>query len=83
MSRVATESVDFTLDDGETLTLDQMALLCVYQALLELSPRPGAASVATTVLDASREDVQGSPIELDVLESSAIREAVGLLQAEG
>ena len=75
-------SVRFALNDGETLTLDDGILLEVYEQLWELAPKPGAASTAAAVIAASRETLHGPPIKLSVLESSALREAVGLLQTE-
>jgi hypothetical protein len=76
---VSDGSIRFALDDGETLTLDDGILLDVYELLWGLAPKPGAASAATAVRGASRTSLHGPPIKLDELESSALREAVAML----
>ncbi len=72
-------SVRFVLDDGGMLTLAEGDLLEVYELLWKLVPKPGAVSVAVLIRGATRADLAGVPIDLDVPQSAAMREAVALL----
>jgi hypothetical protein len=72
-------SVRFVLDDGAMLTLAEGDLSEVYELLWKLVPKPGAVSVAVLIRGATRADLAGVPIDLDVPQSAAMREAVALL----
>jgi hypothetical protein len=72
--------VRFALDDGETLTLTEGDLEQVYEQLWRLAPRAGAISVAVLIRGATSANIAGVPIDLDVPQSAAMREAVALLQ---
>jgi hypothetical protein len=72
-------SVRFVLDDGAMLTLAEDDLSEVYELLWKLVPKPGAVSVATMIRVSARSDLMGSPIDLDLPQSAAMREAVALL----
>jgi hypothetical protein len=72
-------SVRFVLDDGARLTLAEGDLSEVYELLWKLVPKPGAVSVAVLIRGATRADLAGVPIDLDVPQSAAMREAVALL----
>jgi hypothetical protein len=76
---VAEGSARFNLDDGETLTLAQGDLYQIYELLWQLAPKRGAVSTAAVIRGAVRSGTFGSPIELDVSQSVAMREAMVLL----
>jgi hypothetical protein len=71
--------VHFVLDDGEKLTLAEDDLAQVYELCWKLAPKPGAVSVAALIRGATRASIVGAPIDLDVPQSAAMREAVALL----
>jgi hypothetical protein len=72
--------VRFTLDDGQTLTLVEDDLAQVYELCWKLAPKAGAISVAALIRGAARANVTaGLPIELDMSQSAAMREAVAML----
>ena len=73
--------VRFVLDDGETLTLAEDDLAQVYELCWKLAPRPGAVSVAAVIRGATRANIVGAPIDLNVSQSAAMREALALLHA--
>jgi hypothetical protein len=68
------------LDDGGMLTLAEGDLKQVYELMWELAPKPGAVSVAVLIRGATRAHLAGVPIDLDVPQSAAMREAVALLR---
>jgi hypothetical protein len=72
-------SVRFNLDDGETLTLARGDLDQIYELLWRLAPKRGAVSTAAVIRGATRSAIFGAPIELDVPQSAAMREAMVLL----
>jgi hypothetical protein len=69
----------FNLDDGETLTLAQGDVDQIYELLWRLAPKRGAVSTAAVIRGAAGAAMFGSPIELDVSQSAAMREAMVLL----
>jgi hypothetical protein len=71
--------VRFALDDGETMTLAEGDLEQVYELLWRLAPKPGAISAAALIRGAASANIAGAPIDLDVPQSAAMREAVALL----
>jgi hypothetical protein len=71
--------VRFALDDGEMLTLTEGDLEQVYEQLWRLAPRPGAISAAALIRGATSANLAGAPIDLNVPQSAAMREAVALL----
>lgn len=73
--------VRFVLDDGETLTLAEGDLAQVYELCWKLAPRPGAVSVAAVIRGVTRANIVGAPIDLNVSQSAAMREALALLHA--
>lgn len=73
--------VRFTLNDGETLSLPDETLSKVYELLWQLAPTPGAISMAAVIRGASREPAHYvRPIDLNVAQSAALREAIALLE---
>ena len=70
----------FALDDGETLTLAEGDVEQVYELLWRLAPKPGAISVAVLIRGVTSANIAGVPINLDVPQSAAMREAVALLR---
>jgi hypothetical protein len=74
-------SVRFVFHDGQMLTLAEAELAEVYELLWTLAPKPGAVSVAALIRGTARADVfSGAPIDLNVPQSAAMREAVALLR---
>jgi hypothetical protein len=74
--------VRFVLDDGETLTLDEGDLAQVYELCWKkLAPKGGAIELAALIRGVTRANMVGPPIDLDVRQSAAMREAVASLQA--
>jgi hypothetical protein len=73
--------VSFVLDDGEMLTLDAGDVAQVYELCWKLAPKGGAIELAALIRGVTRANMVGAPIDLDVRQSAAMREAVALLQA--
>jgi hypothetical protein len=71
--------VRFALADGEMLTLTQADVDQVYELLWGLAHRPGAISAAALIRGATSANIAGVPIDLNVPQSAAMREAVALL----
>jgi hypothetical protein len=75
-------SVTFTLDDGETLSLEEEDLPGVYDALWALAPTVGAVSTAVLLKDTWRLHRSARrAIELTAPQSAALRKAMSLLHA--
>jgi hypothetical protein len=73
--------VSFTLDDGESLTLDEGDLGEIYEQLWRLVPMQGSVSTAAVIRGAIKASIVGAPINLDRHQSAAMREAVARIRA--
>jgi hypothetical protein len=75
-------SVNFTFDDGETLSVPDEDLRRVYDALWDLAKEPGAVSTAALLMDTWRLDpFTRRPISLTTSQSAVLRKTVALLHA--
>lgn len=75
--------VRFTLDDGETFSVEQEDLRRVHDALHRLMPESGAVSMVALVTGVMVEpDLFGAPIDLTAEQSAFFRSALAHVHPE-
>ena len=73
-------AVEFRLADGTCLVVEEADLRRIYEELWDLSGVTGAISTAVLLIDEARKyNRYRRPVELNVAESAALREAVANL----
>ena len=72
----SSESVLFDLADGTSVAVGSSDYRRVYEGLWKLSSVPGAVSTATRLLGASRRPGYPRGVELDAVQSAALRNAI-------
>ena len=70
------DSVYFDLADGTGLTVERAHIRRVYDELWSLSNTPGAVSTAALLLDGAGRYGHGRRIDLNRLQSAALRSAI-------
>jgi hypothetical protein len=75
---MATNAVEFRLSDGTSLRIQEADLHRIYEELWDISDHSGAISTAALLIDEARKygRYRSYPIELNVVQSEALREAV-------
>jgi hypothetical protein len=74
--------VHFTLDDGETLTIDGGDVGPLYDLLWQLAPKPGAVSAAAILHAASLQSEYTRPTyQLTAAQGTVVLEALSLLSS--
>jgi hypothetical protein len=72
----SSESVLFDLADGTSVAVKSSDYRHVYEGLWKLSSVPGAISTATLLLGATRRPGYPRGVELDAVQSTALRNAI-------
>ena len=72
----SSESVHFDLADGTSVAVESRDYRRVYDGLWKLSSVPGAISTATLLLGATRRPGYPRGVELDAVQSAALRNAI-------
>ena len=72
----SSESVHFDLADGTSVAVESSDYRRVYEGLWKLSSVPGAVSTATLLLGATRCSGYPLGVELDAMQSAALRSAI-------
>ena len=70
------ESVHFDLADGTSVAVESSDYRRVYEGLWKLSSVPGAVSTATLLLGATRRRGYPRGVELDAVQSAALKSAI-------
>ena len=70
------ESVHFDLADGTSVAVESRDYRRVYEGLWKLSSVPGAISTATLLLDATRHLGYPRGVELNAVQSAALKSAI-------
>ena len=72
----SSESVHFDLADGTSVAVESRDYRRVYEGLWKLSSMPGAISAATLLLGATRRSGYPRGVELDAVQSAALKSAI-------
>ena len=72
----SSESVHFDLADGTSVAGESRDYRRVYEGLWQLSSVPGAISTATLLLGATRRPGYPRGVELDAIQSAALKSAI-------
>jgi len=73
--------VRFTLDSGETLTVEEKDVPRIYELLWQLAPQPGAVTTAAALHTTFRQSEFSRPtIALTAAQSAMLRRAISLLE---
>lgn len=72
----SSESVHFDLADGTSVAVESRDYRRVYEGLWKLSSVPGAISTATLLLGATRRPGYPRGVELDAVQSAALKSAI-------
>ena len=72
----SSESVHFDLADGTSVAVESSDYRRVYEGLWKLSTVPGAISTATLLLGATRRPGYPHGVELDAVQSAALKSAI-------
>lgn len=72
----SSESVHFDLADGTSVAVESSDYRRVYEGLWKLSSVPGAISTATLFLGATRRHGYPHGVELDAVQSAALKSAI-------
>lgn len=72
----SSESIHFDLADGTSIAVESSDYRRVYEGLWKLSSMPGAISAATLLLGATRRPGYPRAVELDAVQSAALKSAM-------
>lgn len=72
----SSESVHFDLADGTSVAVKSSNYRRVYEALWKLPGVPGAVSTSTLLVGATRRPGYPHGVELDAVQSAALRSAI-------
>jgi hypothetical protein len=77
------ESIQFDLADGTSVAVESRDYRRVYEGLWKLSGMPGAISAARLLLGATRRPGYPRAVELDAVQSAALKSAISRSNPRG